>query len=59
MGRTYEELRDRIIEDGKYVRELICKNDVIDGLTILSGLIDSLETEKEIESNANATNENI
>lgn len=59
MGKTYEELRDRVIMDGKYVRELICKNDIIGGLTILTGLIDSLETEKEIESNASATNENI
>lgn len=59
MGRTYEELRDRVIEDVSYARELILKNDIIGGLTILTGLVDSLENEKEIESNASATNENI
>ena len=59
MGRTYEELRDRVIEDVSYARELILKNDSIGGLTILTGLVDSLENEKEIESNVSATNENI
>lgn len=59
MGRKYEELRDRVIEDVSYARELILKNDSIGGLTILTGLVDSLENEKEIESNAHATNENI
>ena len=59
MGRTYEELRDRVIEDVGYARELILQNDIISGLTILTGLVDSLENEKEIELNANATNENI
>ena len=59
MGRTYEELRDRVIEDVSCARELILKNDIIGGLTILTGFIDSLENEKEIELNASDTNENI
>lgn len=49
MGRTYEELRDRVIEDGKYVRNLICNNSIMQGLTILTGLIDSLENEIDME----------
>ena len=57
MGRTYEELRDRVIEDVSYARELILKNDIIGGLTILTGLVDSLENEKEL--NATTTNENV
>jgi hypothetical protein len=57
MGKTYEELRDRVIEDVGYARELILKNDIIGGLTILTGLTDSLENEKEL--NATTTNENV
>ena len=59
MGKTYEELRDRVIEDVDYARNLILQGDIIGGLMILTGLTDSLENEKEIESNANATNETV
>ena len=54
---TYEELRDRVIEDVNYARDLIIKGDIVGGLTILTGLTDSLENEKEL--NAHATNENV
>lgn len=53
----YKELRDRVIEDVNYGRDLIIKGDIIDGLAILTGLTDSLENEKEL--NAHATNENV
>lgn len=56
---TYEELRNQAIEDVSCARELILKNDIIGGLTILTGFIDSLENEKEIELNAPTTNENV
>lgn len=53
----YEQLRDRVIEDVSYARELIIQGDIIGGLTILTGLTDSLENEKEL--NEHATNETV
>ena len=57
MGRTYEELRDRVIEDAKYALSLIDEEKIAGGKVILTGLVDSLENEKEL--NAHATNENV
>lgn len=57
MGKTYEELRDRVIEDVNYARDLIIQGDIIDGLALLTGLTDSLENEKEL--NEHATNETV
>lgn len=59
MGRTYEELRDRVIEDVKYALSLIDEEKIAGGKVILTGLVDSLKNEKEIELNANTTNENV
>lgn len=47
----YEELRDRVIEDVGYARKLIIEGDIIGGLTVLTGLTDSLENEKELSEN--------
>lgn len=59
MERKYEDLRDRVIEDVKYALSLIDEEKIAGGKVILTGLVDSLKNEKEIESNASATNENI
>lgn len=46
----YEQLRDRVIEDVGYARQLILQNDIISGLQVLTGLTDSLENEKELNA---------
>lgn len=46
----YEQLRDRVIQDVGYARELILQGDIIGGLMILTGLTDSLENEKELNA---------
>ena len=59
MERKYKDLRDRVIEDVKYALSLIDEEKIAGGKVILTGLVDSLENEKEIELNATTTNENV
>ena len=60
---TYEELRDRVIEDVNYGRDLIIKGDIIKKVKWMNrffeNCIERTIKDEEKELNATATNENV